>query len=128
MAREVSFSKSIDWPLFLVFMLFLCMGIANVYSAAFDPEHPNIFDFSQKYGKQILWVAFSLFLGFLVMLIDASIYRKFAIPIYIFCILLLVIVLFMPAVNGARAWLGIGSMGIQPAEFAKIGTAIALSS
>ncbi len=109
-------------------MLFLCMGIANVYSAAFDPEHPNLLDFSQKYGKQILWVAFSLFLGFLVMLIDASIYRKFAIPIYIFCIILLVIVLFMPSVNGARAWLGIGSMGIQPAEFAKIGTAIALSS
>ncbi|MES2588459.1 MAG: rod shape-determining protein RodA [Bacteroidota bacterium] len=126
--REVSFSKSIDWPLFSVFLIFLAMGIANVYSAAYDSDHPNLFDFSQKYGKQILWVAFSLFLGFLVMLIDASIYRKFAIPIYIFCIILLIIVLFMPSVNGARAWLGIGSMGIQPAEFAKIGTAIALSS
>jgi rod shape determining protein RodA len=117
-----------DWPLFIVFMIMLGMGIANVYSAAFDSDHPNIFDFSQKYGKQILWVAFSCFLGFLVMLIDASIYRKFAIPIYIFCIILLIIVLFMPSVNGARAWLGVGSMGIQPAEFAKIGTAIALSS
>jgi rod shape determining protein RodA len=63
-----------------------------------------------------------------VFLIDASIYRKFAIPIYLFCLILLVIVLFMPPVNGARAWLGIGSMGIQPAEFAKIGTAIALAS
>jgi rod shape determining protein RodA len=104
------------------------MGIANVYSAAFDPDHPNLFDFSQKYGKQILWVGFSCFLGFLVLLIDASIYRKFAIPIYLFCLTLLVIVLFMPAVNGARAWLGVGSMGIQPAEFAKIGTAIALGS
>lgn len=104
------------------------MGVANVYSAAFDADHPNLFDFSQKYGKQILWVCFSFFLGFLVMLIDSSIYRKFAIPIYIFCLTLLVIVLFMPPVNGARAWLGIGSMGIQPAEFAKIGTAIALGS
>ncbi|MGV3631553.1 MAG: rod shape-determining protein RodA [Bacteroidota bacterium] len=128
MRREESISKIIDWPLFIVFILFLLMGIANVYSAAFDPEHPNIFDFSQKYGKQILWVAFSCFLGFLVMLIDASIYRKFAIPIYIFCLILLVVVLFMPAVNGAHAWLGFGSMGIQPAEFAKIGTAIALGS
>jgi rod shape determining protein RodA len=106
----------------------LGMGIANVYSAAYDSDHPNIFDFSQKYGKQILWIAFSGFLGFLVMLIDASIYRKFAIPIYLFCITLLIIVLFMPSVNGAKAWLGVGSLGIQPAEFAKIGTAIALAS
>lgn len=128
MRKEESISKSIDWPLFTVFMLFLIMGIANVYSAAFDPDHPNLFDFSQKYGKQILWVGFSLFLGFLVLLIDASIYRKFAIPIYIFCLTLLVIVLFMPAVHGAKAWLGVGSLGIQPAEFAKIGTAIALGS
>ena len=128
MRREESISKSLDWPLFIVFIMFLIMGIANVYSAAFDPDHPNLFDFSQKYGKQILWVAFSCFLGFLVMLIDASIYRKFAIAIYVFCIILLVVVLFMPEVNGAHAWLGVGSMGIQPAEFAKIGTAIALGS
>ena len=104
------------------------IGIANVYSAAFNPKAPFLFDFSQKYGKQIMWVGFSTFLGLLVFLIDASIYRKFAIPIYLFCLVLLVIVLFMPPVNGARAWLGIGSMGIQPAEFAKIGTAIALAS
>lgn len=128
MSRNETLSKNIDWGLFSVFILFLIMGIANVYSAAFDPDHPNIFDFSQKYGKQILWVSFSCFLGFLVFLIDASIYRKFAIPIYIFCLILLIIVLFMPSINGARAWLGVGSMGIQPAEFAKIGTAIALGS
>lgn len=128
MSRNESISKAIDWPLFIVFMLFLAMGIANVYSAAYDPEHPFIFDFSQKYGKQILWVAFSLFLGFLVMLIDASIYRKFAFSIYGFSLILLIVVLFMPAVHGARAWLGVGSMGIQPAEFAKIGTAIALGN
>lgn len=128
MRREDSASKNIDWALFSVFILFLVMGIINVYSAAFDPKHPHLFDFSQKYGKQILWVSFSCFLGFLVFLIDASIYRKFAIPIYLFCISLLVVVLFMPSINGSHAWLGWGSMGIQPAEFAKIGTAIALAS
>jgi rod shape determining protein RodA len=128
MRRDQSLLKNLDWGLFTVFILFLIMGVINVYSAAYNADYPYIFDFSQKYGKQILWVCFSFFLGFLVFLIDASIYRKFAIPIYLFCILLLIIVLFMPSINGARAWLGIGSMGIQPAEFAKIGTAIALSS
>lgn len=128
MKREESLFGNIDWTLFIVFAVMVLIGIANVYSAAFNPKAPFLFDFSQKYGKQIMWVAFSTFLGLLVFLIDASIYRKFAIPIYLFCLVLLVIVLFMPPVNGARAWLGIGSLGIQPAEFAKIGTAIALAS
>jgi rod shape determining protein RodA len=128
MKREESLFGNIDWTLFIVFAVMVLIGIANVYSAAFNPKAPFIFDISQKYGKQIMWVGFSSFLGLLVFLIDASIYRKFAIPIYLFCLILLVIVLFMPPVNGARAWLGIGSMGIQPAEFAKIGTAIALAS
>lgn len=128
MRREESLLGNVDWWLLIIVLLMMCMGVANVYSAAFDPDHPNFFDFSQKYGKQVMWVCFSLFLGLLVFLIDADIYRKFAIPIYLFTFSLLIVVLFMPPINGARAWLGIGSMGIQPAEFAKIGTAIALGT
>ncbi|MGB0915093.1 MAG: rod shape-determining protein RodA [Crocinitomicaceae bacterium] len=127
MRQNNSLTGSIDWPLVLVYVVLLLMGLSTVYSVAYDPEHPSIFDFSQKYGKQIMWIGVSLFLGLCVFLIDSDIYRKFALPIYLFVISLLVIVLFMPAVNGARAWLGIGSMGIQPAEFAKIGTAIILA-
>lgn len=128
MRRDDSLTQNVDWWLFAIVLIMLGMGIANVYSAAYNPEHPDLFDFSQKYGKQILWVGVSCFLGLLVFLIDADIYRKFAIPIYIFTFILLIVVLFMPAVNGAHAWLGIGSLGIQPAEFAKIGTAIALGA
>lgn len=127
MRKNESLTGSLDWPLFIAIMLMMVMGVATVYSVAYDPDHPSIFDFSQKYGKQIIWMAVSLFLGLLVFLIDSDIYRKFALPIYLFVIGLLVIVLFMPPVNGARAWLGIGSMGIQPAEFGKIGTAILLA-
>ncbi len=121
-------TQNMDWPLFVCYILLVSMGLMTVYSTAFDPDHPNFFDFSQKYGKQVLWVAVSLFLGLLVFLIDSSIYRKFAVPIYLFTLFLLVVVLFMPAINGAHAWLGFGSFGIQPAEFAKIGTALLLSS
>ena len=127
MRRDDSLTQYVDWWLLSIVVIMLGMGIANVYSAAYDPDHPNIFDFSQKYGKQIMWVGISIFLGFLVFLIDSDIYRKFAIPIYLFCFSLLIVVLFTPPINGARAWLGIGSMGIQPAEFMKIGTAIVLS-
>lgn len=127
MRANQSITGSFDWPLFIVYMLLLGMGLATVYSVAYDPEHPNIFDFSQRYGKQVVWLAISLFLGLLVFLIDSDIYRKFALPIYGVTIFLLVIVLFTQPINGARAWLGVGSMGIQPGEFAKIGTAILLA-
>ncbi len=127
MRRGEKITSNVDWLLLSVYLLLMIMGVATVYSTAFDPNHPNLFDFSQKYGKQVVWVFVSLFLGMLVFLIDADIYRKFAVPIYGFTLLLLVIVLFMPAKNGARAWLGIGTFGIQPAEFAKIGTSLLLA-
>ena len=127
MRKTESLTGNVDWPLFFGVILLMIVGLSTVYSVAYNPEHPSIFDFSQKYGKQVMWLGISLFLGLMVFLIDSDIYRKFALPIYLFVIVLLVIVLFMPSVNGARAWLGIGSMGIQPAEFAKIGTAILLA-
>lgn len=127
MRQGEKITSNIDWPLLSVFLILMLMGVATVYATAYNPEAPNLFDFSQKYGKQVVWLVVSLFLGLLVLLIDADIYRKFATPIYIFTIILLIVVLFMPPKFGARAWLGIGSLGIQPAEFAKIGTALLLA-
>ncbi len=127
MRKNQSITGNFDWILFIVYIILIGMGLATVYSVAYDPEYPSIFAFSKVYGRQVMWIAVSLFLGLLVFLIDSDIYRKFSVPIYVFTITLLVIVLFMPEKNGARAWLGIGSFGIQPAEFAKIGTAILLA-
>ena len=127
MRKNQSLTGGIDWILLAVVLLLMVMGVATVYSTAYNADHPSLFDFSQKYGKQVIWMGVSLFLGLLVFLIDSYIYRKFAVPIYLFTIALLIIVLFMPEKNGAHSWLGIGSMGIQPAEFAKIGTAILLA-
>ena len=127
MRKDESLVTHLDWPLFITYMLMLLLGLATVYSVAYNPESPNLFSFDEKYGKQVMWLAISLFLGLLVFLIDSDIYRKFAFPIYLFTLVLLVVVLFMPAINGAHAWLGIGSMGIQPAEFAKISSALLLA-
>jgi len=119
--------SNIDWPLLIGVLTLMGIGILTVYSVSYNPEHPSLFDTSQKYGKQVLWIGLSLFLGFLILLIEAGMYRKFAEYIYIVTLVLLVIVLFMPPVHGARAWLGIGGLGIQPAEFAKISTALMLA-
>ena len=127
MRKEENLISYLDWPLFISFLLMLIMGLATVYSVAYTPEDPSLFDLDKQYGKQSIWIGISLFLGLLVFLIDSDIYRKFAFPIYLFTLLLLVIVLFMPAINGARAWIGIGSMGIQPAEFSKIASSLLLA-
>jgi rod shape determining protein RodA len=127
MRKEENLISYLDWPLFISFLLMLIMGLATVYSVAFTPEDPSLFDLDKQYGKQSIWIGISLFLGLLVFLIDSDIYRKFAFPIYLFTLLLLVIVLFMPAINGARAWIGIGSMGIQPAEFSKIASSLLIA-
>ncbi|HLU87734.1 MAG TPA: rod shape-determining protein RodA [Taishania sp.] len=128
MRERDKLTSNIDWPILITYFIILVMGLMTVYSTAYDENHPSIFDFSMLYGRQVMWIGISLFLGLLVFLIDSEIYRKFSIPIYLATLLLLVVVLFTPPINGARAWLGVGSFGIQPAEFAKIGTAILLSS
>lgn len=128
MRKDDKLTSNVDWPILLVYLLILVMGLMTVYSTAYDKDHPNILDFSMLYGRQVMWIGIGLFLGLVVFLIDSEIYRKFAIPIYLGTLLLLVLVLFTPPINGARAWLGVGSFGIQPAEFAKIGTAILLAS
>ena len=127
MRKSKSLINNLDWPLFIGFISLIIFGLITIYSVAFNEEHPNIFSFSEKYGKQIMWICIALFLGLMVFLIDSDIYKKFAFPIYLATLSLLVIVLFMTPINGARAWLGVGGMGIQPAEFAKISTALLLS-
>jgi len=127
MRKTKSLTNNLDWPLLIGFLTLICFGLMTIYSVAFNDESPSIFSFSEKYGKQIMWICLSLFLGVIVFLIDSDIYKKFALPVYFVTLGLLVLVLFMPPINGARAWLGIGSMGIQPAEFAKTSTALLLA-
>jgi rod shape determining protein RodA len=127
MRKNDSLLSKLDWPLFISFMILVFLGLATVYSVAFNEEHPSVFAFSEKYGKQIIWLGASFFIGLLIFLIDADYYSKIALPVYICVLVLLVIVLFMPPIHGARAWLGVGSLGVQPAEFAKIATALLLS-
>ena len=118
----------IDWPLLIGYALLVLMGLGTIYSVAFSSDHASLFDINKQYGKQFMWIGISLFLGLLVFLIDASVFRKYAVLIYGFTIALLVLVLFMPPINGARAWIGVANMGIQPAEFAKISTSLFLAS
>lgn len=127
MERHNLFTKGIDWGLIVILVLLISLGIANLYSAAYNEEHTFILDLKTLYGKQLMWVGIALFLGFIVLLLDVKYIRYFSVPFYLFTVVLLIAVLFTKPINGARSWLGIGSFGIQPSEFAKLGMALIMS-
>ncbi|MCB0773036.1 MAG: rod shape-determining protein RodA [Flavobacteriales bacterium] len=117
-----------DKPLVGLYLLLMAMGWANIYSAAYDPDHANLFDTAREYGAQSIWICVSLLLGAGILLVHGEFFRNLAYPIYAFVLVLLVLVLLVGReVNGAKAWFGVGGFGIQPAEFSKFATALALS-
>ncbi len=104
------------------------MGWFNIYAACYDDTHDSIFDFSMRYGKQLVWIGVSYVIVILIMASNFRLYSVLSYFIYGFMILLLMAVLVVGTkTNGARSWFEIGPLKIQPAEFAKFATALALS-
>lgn len=121
-------ARKIDWWLVSLYFALTTMGLLNIYSASYNPEHPSIFDTSQEYGKQLMWLGISLALAGTIILLEGSFLRNLAIPSYIFCMFLLILVVLVGTeVNGAKAWFGIGSFGIQPSEFTKVAISLTLA-
>lgn len=127
MKRNDSLSARIDWITILVVIILITIGVVNLYSASFNPERTFLFDIKTMYGRQLMWTGFAVFVGIIVFLIDSEYIRLLAIPAFIVTTFLLIAVLFTTPINGAKSWLGIGSFGIQPSEFAKLGTALAIA-
>jgi len=120
--------RHIDRTLVLLYLTLVLMGWVSIYAAVYNEEHGSIFDLSQSYGKQMLWIITSLIIAFLVILTDAKFFNAFAYPIYIGTILLLVVVLFFgKEIAGSKSWFQIGEFRLQPAEFAKFATNLALA-
>ncbi len=113
-------------------MLFLLLTIAgwfNIYAAVYNEEYKHILDISQRYGKQFIWILATLIIAIFILLIDNRFYLFFAWFVYALVMLLLLLVLVLGTeINGARSWFEIGAFSLQPSEFAKFGTALALAS
>ena len=120
--------SNIDWLTVFFYGLIMLFGWINIYSAVYDEAHQSIFDVSQRYGKQMIWIAAAAFLGFLLLLIDARIYENFSFLIYVgVMVLLLGVLVGGKEIAGSKSWFQIGSIAIQPAELAKFATALALA-
>jgi rod shape determining protein RodA len=128
MRESKSAFSNIDWLTVLLWLVLCLLGWMNVYAAVYNEEHQSIFDVSQRYGKQLLWIITGVVLAILCLFIDGRFYERFAYPIFGVVLLSLVAVLFFGTkISGARSWFTFGSLSIQPAEFAKFAVGLALA-
>jgi rod shape determining protein RodA len=117
-----------DWLVIILFLILSVFGVLNVFSASTSPEDAIFFDFSKNHGKQLIFLGIALIMGFFIMLITGGFFQISAYWFYIVVMILLLAVLAIGTkVGGAKSWISIGSFKLQPAEFAKFATVLALA-
>ena len=120
--------KSLDWVTIVLYLLLVTMGTVSIYAASYDYDNASLFDFNEFSGKQLLWISLSLIIGTAILLLDYRIYKIYAYPIYGVVLLILLVTIFVaPNVKGSHSWLVFGPVSLQPAEFGKFATALALA-
>jgi rod shape determining protein RodA len=123
-----SIFRNIDWVVVIIYLLLVIAGAISIYAASYDFDNASIFDFNEFSGKQIRWIGLAFFLGLVLLLIDKRMYETYAYPIYFGVILLLMVTIVVaPNIKGSHSWLVLGPMSLQPAEFGKFATALALA-
>ncbi len=127
--RERKIKKNVDLITVGLYLLLVGLGWLNIYAAVYSPDNiVNIFSWDINSGKQLAWIGTSLVLIVMILVIDHKVWDQFAYPIYGFMILMLLATLvFARPIAGSRSWLELGALRIQPAEFAKFATALAVS-
>tara|TARA_R110002020_G_scaffold387674_2_gene598436 strand:+ start:133 stop:1395 length:1263 start_codon:yes stop_codon:yes gene_type:complete len=127
-----SFSRSVgnfDWLLILLYVALITIGWINIYSASLEPDViSGSFDISNLYSKQFIWIILSFVIIVFILFLDAKFFERFASVIYVVSLLsLLGLFLFGKNISGATSWYAFGSFSLQPSEFAKAATALALA-
>jgi rod shape determining protein RodA len=120
--------KSIDWLTVVIYLSLVILGWISICGASYDYGDMNFFSMETRAGKQLLWIGCSLFLGFIILMLEDKIYDWFAYIFYALMMLLLLVTPFLAEdINGSYSWLKFGSVSLQPAEFAKFSTALAIA-
>ena len=120
--------RTLDWFTVVLYLLLVLAGVVSIYAASYDFDHASIFAFTEFSGKQLRWIGLGLVLGLIILLSDYRIYETYAYPLYVgMMILLVVTAIIAPDTKGSRSWLKFGPVSLQPAEFAKCATALALA-
>ena len=128
MNREEKSIQGIDLMSLFLYLTLMALGWAAIYAVGHRGDSTSILDFNSSHGKQLVWIASALLLGATIMIINYKFYTTFAFPIYGVAIFLLIITFLLASeVKGSKSWFEIGSIRVQPSEFAKFATALALA-
>ena len=126
--KQPSVLRSIDWWTILIYLGLLTFGWVSVCGASYTYGETDIFSLDSRSGMQIVWIGTSIVLGMVILLMDNRVYDTFAYLIFAVMVLLLIATIFNPhTIKGSRSWLVLGPLRVQPAEFAKFATALALA-
>lgn len=117
---------TIDWTAILLYLALVAIGWVNIYAAVHDDSAASAFTMSSKYGMQLKWIGVTAVIAAVILLIDERFFHMLAYPAYFVGIAVLLLVLVIgKEVNGAKAWIDVGPVSLQPGEFAKFTTALA---
>ncbi|MBI1223171.1 MAG: rod shape-determining protein RodA [Bacteroidetes bacterium] len=126
--KESFETGGLDWLTILQYLAMVLFGWMAIYSAVFNPSNASMFDLSQSYGRQMMFIGLSLVIGIAILIIDAKFYSAFAYGFYGMAIFLCIVVIFIGAeTKGAKSWFAIGGFKFQPVELAKYATALTLA-
>jgi len=128
--KNQSVTNNLDWISVVIYFILLIMGWLNIYSSSLSTidQETSIFDFSQIYGKQFLFIVLTIPLIFVILSVDGKFYEKFSSVFYVIGLLSLAgLFVFGKTVKGQANWYSFGAFGLQPSEFVKAATALALA-
>lgn len=126
--RNENILINIDMWTIGLYIALVIFGWISIYGASYNFDDRDFWDFSQRYGKQLVWIGCSVVIGGVLLMLDAKIYTTLAYFIYGFFIILLIVTLLVaPDTRGSHSWLVIGPISLQPAEFAKTATCLCLA-
>ncbi|WP_142190736.1 rod shape-determining protein RodA [Arenibacter algicola] len=120
--------KRLDWFSVLIYIALVFIGWINIYSSTFTDDNPSIFNFSSLHGKQLFFIGTSALSIIIILALEANFYERFSSLFYIISIVLLLgLFIFGKTIAGATSWYDLGFFNLQPSEFAKVATALALA-
>lgn len=127
-SRQIDLLREVDWFTIALYVGLVVMGWFCIYGASYNFEDAPFWDISYRYGKQLMWIGMAMGIATLLLLLDNRFYNYYAYIIYGAMILLLVLTIFVaPDVKGSHSWIVMGPVSLQPAEFAKTATCLALA-